>query len=335
MAHSNISFFIPHAGCPHKCSFCDQRSISGALFQPDGEYVRKVCAEVLESSSSPQDTEIAFFGGSFTAVPRDYMLELLEAASEFIGEGRFKGIRISTRPDYIDKDVLTILRKYGVTAIELGAQSCDDRVLELNERGHTREDIVRASHLIQKSGFELGLQMMIGLYGSTVTSEYDTANCICYIRPDTVRIYPVVILKNTRLGELYQSGEFKPFDFDEVVRMAADFMLRFQENGIRVIKVGLHASQLVEQDMLGGFYHPAFRELCEGMIYRELIERELKPLKDIDYAHFLVPERELSKALGQKKANIRYFEDKGIELKISPDHSLKDKLRLIESGKRK
>lgn len=329
MAHSNISIFVPHAGCPHKCSFCDQHSISGAAFIPHGDYVDKVCREALECAKVPRETEIAFFGGSFTAIKREYMTELLEAASKYVGEGRFKGIRISTRPDYIDNDILKLLKSYGVTSIELGAQSLDDRVLEMNERGHSREDVVNASRLIKKHGFELGLQMMIGLYGSTRTSEYDTANGICYLKPDTVRIYPVVILRNTKLGELFLSREYKTFSFDEVVEMTAAFMDRFEDAGIRVIKVGLHASELVEQDMVGGFYHPAFRELCEAERYKKAIERILCEHKAVTSADLLVPERELSKALGQKKSNIRYFKEKGIELKIIPDKTLKEKLKLI------
>ncbi|MBR6045890.1 MAG: radical SAM protein [Ruminococcus sp.] len=332
MAHSNISIFVPHAGCPHRCSFCDQHSISGAVFQPDGEYVRKVCAEALECSADPADTEIAFFGGSFTAIRREYMLELLEAASGFVGEGKFMGIRISTRPDHIDRDILRLLRDHGVTSIELGAQSLDDRVLALNERGHTREDVVNAAHLIRKHHFELGLQMMVGLYGSNRTSEWDTVNIICALKPDTVRIYPVVILKNTRLGELFLSGEYKPFDFDEAVEISSHAMLRFEKEGIRVIKVGLHASELVEQDMLGGFYHPAFRELCEARIYRSLFKAELDKHKDIHHARFLVPARDLSKALGQKKSNVRYFGDKGIALTVIPDERLKARAAVLDAA---
>ena len=331
MARGNISIFVPHAGCPHRCSFCDQHSISGTAFRPDGEYVKKVCAEALQTVSFPEESEIAFFGGSFTAIPRDYMTELLSAAAEFVGVGKFKGIRISTRPDHIDSEILELLKSFGVTSIELGAQSLDDSVLELNERGHTAADVAAASRLIKEQGFELGLQMMVGLYGSTRTSEFATVEKICSIRPDTVRIYPVVILKNTRLGELYQSGEYRTFGFDEVVEMTALFMQHFEEQGIRVIKVGLHASELVERDMLGGFYHPAFRELCDSVIYRRLIEAELEKYGNVTYAEFLVPERELSKALGQKKSNISYFEQKNIRLKIIPDKELREKLKPVKA----
>ena len=331
MPHSNISIFVPHAGCPHKCSFCDQHSISGTAFRPDGEYVRRVCGEALERIKQPEETEIAFFGGSFTAVGRDYMTELLTAAAEFIGEGMISGIRISTRPDHIDQEILSLLKEYGVTAIELGAQSLDDRVLELNERGHSAADVVNASRLIKENGFELGLQMMIGLYGSTVSAEYATAGKIAEIRPDTVRIYPVVILKNTRLGQLFQSGEYRTFEFGKAVEMTADFIQSFEQEGIRVIKVGLHASELVERDMLGGFYHPAFRELCESVIYRKLIESELDKYDSVTYAEFLVPEKNLSKALGQKKSNISLFKARNITLRLIPDRELKEKLRLVKA----
>ena len=332
MAHGNISIFVPHAGCPHRCSFCDQHSISGAAFIPRADHVKKVCSETLAQISSPQETEIAFFGGSFTAISRDYMTELLEAASGYVGKDKFKGIRISTRPDYIDGEVLGLLKSFGVSSIELGAQSLDDKVLELNERGHTAGDVIKACGLIRGYGFELGLQMMIGLYGSTPASEQLTCDTACSLRPDTVRIYPVVILKNPRLGELFLSGEYRPFGFDEAVETAARFMQRFEDEGIRVIKVGLHASELVEKDMLGGFYHPAFRELCEAVIYRDLIEQALAGYENVTYADFLVPEKKLSKALGQKKSNIRYFENKNIRLRLFPDKDLREKLRLVSIG---
>lgn len=328
MAHSNISIFVPHAGCPHRCSFCDQRSISGAAFQPDGEYVRRICTDALEQISSPEDTEIAFFGGSFTAISHDYMTELLEAASCYVGKGMFKGIRISTRPDYISSDVLSLLNRYGVTAIELGAQSLDNRVLELNERGHTAEDVVKASGLIKSYGFELGLQMMVGLYGSTAESEYKTAETICSISPDTVRIYPVVILRGTKLGDLFLSGEYKPYGFDDSVDITADLIRLFEQEGIRVIKVGLHASELVERDMLGGFYHPAYRELCEGRAFRKKFEQLFDEYKT-DELKVSVRPKDMSKALGHKKENIEYFSSRSKKLVVTADASQKEKIAIL------
>ena len=322
MKHSNISIFVPHIGCPHLCSFCDQRTISGAQHAPTGDEVREICEKALSEVREPQNTEIAFFGGSFTAVPRDYMIELLSAAADFVGEGKFIGIRCSTRPDCIDTEVLGLLKKFGVTSIELGAQSMDDEVLELNERGHSSQDVADAAELIKAFGFELGLQMMIGLYGSTPEKEWATVEKIAALTPDTVRIYPVVVLKNTRLGELLLSGEYKPFSFDKAVEIASAAMVMFEGSGIRVIKCGLHASEFVEHDMVGGFYHPAFRELCEAMIYRHNMEFVLKNSCIGGDAVIAVNSRCISKAAGQKRSNIAYFKERGVNIKIVGDENI-------------
>ena len=318
MKHSNISVFVPHVGCPHKCSFCDQRTISGAQSLPRGRDVREVCEQALREVRSPGTTEIAFFGGSFTAIPRDYMLELLEAAKEYVGEGKFMGIRCSTRPDCISAEVLELLKGFGVTAIELGAQSMKDEVLEANERGHTAQDVVNASRLIREHGFELGLQMMTGLYKSSLEDDMDTARRIADLAPDTVRIYPVAVLRGTRLGQLYLSGEYAPVPFDEMVEVCADIMKLFTDRGIRVIKCGLHASEFVEQDMVAGYYHPAFRELCEAAIYRSIIldaiEKELPDCRGKVTAE--VSSRCISKAVGQKRANIEFFRERGLDVTI-------------------
>lgn len=340
--HANVSIFVPHIGCPHKCSFCDQRTISGTQHAPNGSEVWKICEKSLSEIKSPENAEIAFFGGSFTAVPRKYMTELLEAACPFIGKGKFKGIRISTRPDCITPEILSILKKYGVTSIELGAQSMSDAVLSANERGHTAEDVYRASDLIKSYGFELGLQMMVGLYKSSGDDEWETMEKIVEIHPDTVRIYPVVILKNTKLGELYQSGEYELFcGFDDAVEAVATMMETFEESGIKVIKCGLHASEFVEKDMIGGFYHPAFRELCENVMYRHLIWDALFEMADINRPQkydeketgkkfekiygehiFAVNPSCVSKAVGQRKSNILYFKENGIEVKIIADENI-------------
>lgn len=326
--HSNISIFVPHVGCPHKCAFCDQNAITGRQDIPRGEDVERACAQALGRVDDPADTEIAFFGGSFTAIPRSYMLELLSAAQGYVGEGKFAGIRISTRPDCIDEEVLDILKSRGVTAIELGAQSMSDKVLAANERGHSAEDVRRASRLIREFGFELGLQMMVGLYRSDEEDEELTVNSILELAPDTARIYPVVILENTRLAELYRGGEYKPFSFDRAVELSADALLRFHRAGIRVIKCGLHASEVVERDMAGGFYHPAFRELCEGLIYRRAMEKELAAAKergalsDDGRVTFAADPSCISKAVGQKRANKEYFRKMGIDIKLVGDRSV-------------
>ena len=218
---------------------------------------------------------------------------------------------------------MQLLKDFGVTAIELGAQSLDDEVLSLNERGHSAQDVEDACELIRAFGFELGLQMMIGLYGSTPEKEWATIERIIALSPDTVRIYPVVVLKNTRLGELLVSGEYKPFSFDKAVEISASAMAMFESSGIRVIKCGLHASEFVEHDMVGGFYHPAFRELCEALIYRHNMEFELKHEGSMPKtAVFAVSPDCISKAVGQKKSNIIYFKKLGTDVKIVGDDSV-------------
>lgn len=323
MKHSNISIFIPHIGCPHQCSFCDQRMISGAQHAPSGDEVREICSKALGEVRSPENSEIAFFGGSFTAIPRDYMIGLLEAAQLFIGEGKFRGIRISTRPDCIDREILELLKAYGVTSIELGAQSMADHVLEANERGHSAEDVEKACGLIREYNFELGLQMMTGLYKSAPDDEFTTIKRIKEIHPDTVRIYPVVILKGTKLAELYKAGIYKPCKFEEIVELSAAALMIFENEGIRVIKCGLHASEFVEKDMLGGFYHPAFKELCESHIYREKMSEitayEQSNLKKLVFA---VAPSCISKAAGHKKSNVEYFRQYGIEIEIVGDKNI-------------
>ncbi len=319
MSHSNISVFIPHKGCPNCCSFCNQRTISSTSEPPDSEKVKKILEEACPKLKNPSDTEIAFFGGSFTAVERSYMISLLEAAKPFLDEYGLAGIRASTRPDRIDREVLDILKKYGVTAVELGAQSMRDEILSMNDRGHTAEDVRKASRLIKEYGFELGLQMMTGLYGASSEDDSFTADELIRLKPDTVRIYPTVILGGTRLADLYQSGVYKTVPFDEEAELCADIMQRFEENGIRVIRLGLHASEEVEGQAVGGYYHPAMREICLGIIFRKKIENALG--EKGGYKISVAP-KALSMAIGQKKCNKEYFKELGYDIKICAENEL-------------
>lgn len=316
MKHANIALFVPHMGCPQQCSFCNQRTISGTVKPPVGEDVAAACKRAMQGGCEGASVQLAFFGGSFTAIERGYMTELLSAAQPYIENGFLNdGIRISTRPDAIDGEILSLLSHYGVRAIELGAQSMNDLVLSKNLRGHTARDVVNASRLIKQSGFELGLQMMTGLYGSDRAESLETARQFIGLQPDTVRIYPTVVLRGTRLAQLMESGEFVPQTLDETVDICSELLQVFESNSVRVIRLGLHAQDGVEADAVGGAYHPALRELCEGEIYykRTVAMLSGKPRGRYD---ILVSSSAVSKAVGQKKKNLLRLEQAGYICKV-------------------
>lgn len=313
MKHTTVALFVPHKGCPHQCVFCNQKSISGETKSITAEDVHFAVSEA-EKNHSVLNGEIAFFGGSFTAIPKDYMLELLTAAKEHIDGVKFKGIRISTRPDAIDEEICGILKDNKVTAVELGAQSMNDTVLEMNRRGHTSEDVEKAMTLLKKYGFETGLQMMTGLYGSNENESIETAEAIINLHPDTVRIYPTVIIENTPLAELYKSGEYKAQSVDEAADICAKLILMFEKENIKIIRVGLHSGGGVDEGYVAGAFHPAFKEICESRIYLSEIKKQLENKKGCFNVY--VPKGATSQATGQKKENINKLKALGCDCKI-------------------
>lgn len=318
MKHVNIALFVVHKGCPHMCSFCNQRSISGSQkdITPDDVHSAAQTAIATLSEREAAGGEIAFFGGSFTMVERDYMISLLRAAYEYIEKGIFKGIRISTRPDGISDEICTILKNYGVTAVELGAQSLDERVLALNERGHTAKQVEDACRMLKKYGFEVGLQMMTGLYGSKDADSLETAEKIVALAPDTVRIYPTVVIKGTKLHDLMLKGEFIPKGINETADLCAKLIPMFENAGIKVIRVGLHSGGGVEEGFAGGAYHPALREICEGRIYYNNALSELQKQPKGKYILCVNP-KEISKMTGQKKENLTKLREMGYDCTVS------------------
>lgn len=263
-----------------------------------------------------EEAEIAFFGGSFTAIDRGYMLSLLDAAKPYIKF--FKGIRISTRPDCIDNGILMLLKNYNVSTIELGAQSMDDDVLKANRRGHTSDDVKIASELIKKFGFNLGLQMMTGLYKSDFNKDLATADEFIRLKPDCVRVYPTVIMRNTELEELYNSGKFSPYTLSESVDLCSKIMMRFYDNNIDVIRVGLHYSDsLTENDVVKN-YHPAFKELCESKIF---LDKILNNTTKNNFNLYVNP-KSLSKAIGQGRCNAKELLKRGCNVKFKTDNKL-------------
>lgn len=320
MKHITVGLFVPHKGCPHQCSFCNQKSISGQVKELTTDDVRRAVNKALENPDI-KNGEIAFFGGSFTAIDRGYMLSLLKTASQYVDYDHFKGIRISTRPDCIDDEICHILKENKVTAVELGAQSMCDEVLALNNRGHSSGDVENAVKLLKAYGFETGLQMMTGLYGARKNESLETAQKIISLAPDTVRIYPTVVLESTHLAELFRKGEYTPQSVEDAVEICAKLLMMFHKTDIRVIRVGLHSGGNVEDGFIAGAYHPAFKELCESRIYYELILDELVK-KSIADGTVYVPKGALSQALGQKKQNLQKFGEKGYNLTIKENDDL-------------
>lgn len=322
MKHVNVGLFVPHEGCPHTCSFCNQRTISGSSSRLTKEDIDNAVAVATKTEYDRKNSEIAFFGGSFTAIDRDYMIYLLECAYSYVKAGLFRGIRCSTRPDAIDDEVLSVLKKYGVTAIELGAQSMSDKVLLMNERGHTADDVVKASELIKSYGFELGLQMMTGLYGDDDKTAVETARKIIEIKPDTVRIYPTVILENTRLARLYKDGIYEAQTLENAVELCSELLEMFNENNIKVIRLGLHSGGNVEDGYLAGAYHPAFRELCESRIYLKRVADIIEKNNISGNVCINVCPSDISKMTGQKKTNLEKLRAMGVNARIRGDEGL-------------
>ena len=322
MKHANVAFFVPMVGCPHRCSFCDQNSITGESGIPTPEEVDKTLKKAArELHGFSEKAEIAFFGGSFTMIPRELMLSLLAPAKKWIDRKAFSGIRISTRPDAIDEEVLSVLKEYGVTFIELGAQSCNNAVLEKNRRGHTFEDTQKAAQLIREAGFSLGLQMMTGMPGSTKEDDIHTAARFAALKPDTMRIYPTLVLKNTLMAKWFEDGEYVPQTVEEAAAECAELLDIFELYKINVIRLGLHAEGSLEENLLGGPYHPAFREICESLRFRKKIAPMLTRLPKGSYILKVAPS-EVSKCSGQHRSNVEHWLSLGYAVRIVPDNNL-------------
>lgn len=271
--HLIIPIFVPHLGCPNNCIFCDQKSISGQTKQVTAEDVKKIVEEHLKNFNDKKAyKEIAFFGGSFTAIDVEKQIELLEAAYEYIKAKKIDSIRISTRPDYIDKEILKRLKKYKVKTIELGVQSSNDFILERAKRGHTFEDVKKASKLIRRRGFILGHQMMIGLPESGLPDDMKTAEDLAKLKPKIMRIYPVLVIKGTELEKEYNEGKYRPLNVPQTVEMCKDVYYYLNKKKIKVIRIGLQTTELIcdpkteGSTVVAGPYHEAFRQLVEDRI---------------------------------------------------------------------
>ena len=324
--HVNIPIFIPHLGCPNCCVFCNQRTISGVT-EFDISTVKQQIDDAIATSEG-KEREIAFFGGSFTGIDRELMISMLEIASGYVVSGDVAGIRCSTRPDYINKEILAILQKYNVKTVELGIQSISPVVLACTKRGHTFDDIKTACQLVVDYGFELVGQMMIGLPSSSLEDEIATARFIAQSGAVAARIYPTIVFNSTELCAMTLSGEYTPLTLDEAVKRSAVVYRILTNAGVDVIRLGLCASDNLCDDAYyyAGPSHPALGELVENEIYYNILKEKFNSLtqKSDSYTVY-VPRGDVSKAIGQKKRNkIRICDEfKITKLVFVEDDSLK------------
>lgn len=306
MKHFTIPIFVPHLGCPRQCSFCNQKTITGVRPMTPRDASRQIEAH-LATISRDAHVEIAFFGGSFTAIPRAAMKALLQTAAPYVASGQVTSIRISTRPDAIDDEVLELLSQYGVKTVELGIQSTSRQVLSACRRGHTAEDCYRAARLIVSRGFTLGGQMMIGLPSSSPADEVETARAIVAMGAKEARIYPVVVFADTPLAEEAAAGLYTPLTVDEAVERTVAPMEILLDADVKLLRVGLCETESLHApgQVVGGACHPALGELCYSALYRKRMREELSHLALLEQSNLKisVAPGKLSMAIGQKRCN--------------------------------
>ncbi len=310
---SNIPIFVPHVGCPNNCAFCNQRSITGTASAPSLAEARETVEAYLSGGGEGEKT-IAFFGGSFTGIDIDVQRGYLSLAREYLDKGLVDGIRLSTRPDYIDEKRLGLLEEYGVTNIELGAQSMNDEVLLRAGRGHSADDVRRASELILKRGFVLGLQMMTGLPLDTPERAKYTAESFAALGAREVRIYPTLVMKNTALADMLERGEYRPQSVEEAVSLGAELYAFFKGRGIKVLRIGLSDSAELKENCLAGPYHPAMGELVVGRRIRSMLENMVENGR-LDVR---AQKKYFSKIVGNGRCNAEYFKARGIAFSLKP-----------------
>ena len=318
---SIIPVFVPHLGCPNDCVFCNQRRISGSTAPATAVDVENAIKNAAALPRTGAKRQLAFYGGSFTAIPTAEQESLLSAAYSHLLGGEIDSIRLSTRPDAIDAAVLARLRRYGVETIEIGAQSMDEHVLLLAGRGHTAKDVENAARQIKEAGFRLILQMMTGLPGADDENSAETARRIIALEPDGVRIYPTVIVRDTALFDLWQAGRYAEHTVEDAVRVCARLLPMFEKAGIPVIRLGLNPTdELSGGAAVGGAYHPALGELVKSRIMREKAEKLLAGTLPGSSVTLGVNKSRISQMTGQHRCNMEYLSGKFSlkQLKVKP-----------------
>ncbi|HEY6008104.1 MAG TPA: radical SAM protein, partial [Geobacteraceae bacterium] len=275
-----VPFFIPHAGCPHQCVFCDQRTIAG---QPPGiptaaELVSTIAGH--RATGGDDGVEVAFFGGTFTALSRDAQERLLAPLQPLRAAGIVRSVRVSTRPDCVDSGTAGYLGSMGVATVELGVQSLDEEVLRLSGRGHGVGDVERAVAALRGAGLKFVAQLMPGLPGDTPAGSLATLDAVLSLGPDALRIYPALVLAGTRLAELWCEGNYRPLSLAEAVRTCKLMLHRALRARVPVLRIGLQPTAELQAAgaVVAGPFHPAFRQLVEADMWYDLLVRLAGPL---------------------------------------------------------
>ncbi|URZ00787.1 elongator complex protein 3 [Clostridium felsineum] len=326
-SHYIIPIFVPHEGCPHDCVFCNQNTITGTENKVNKQYVEATIEEYLETIPNKNAViEVSFFGGTFTAINMEKQRELLSVAKHYKDIGKIKYIRLSTRPDYIDNEILTNLKNYRVDIIELGVQSLDSEVLLKSGRGHSEADVIMASKLIKEYDFTLGHQIMLGLPGDNFEKDIETARKVISLKPDICRIYPALVINDTPMEKMYRKGMYKPYELNECVEISKVIFGMLSVNSIEVIRIGLQPTEEINTDgeLVAGPFHPAFRELVEGSIMNEMVFQNLKN-KNNTKVELSINPKDISKLYSNKKSFFNDMRSKldNIKIDVIQDLSVK------------
>ncbi|MGL5123519.1 MAG: elongator complex protein 3 [Fusobacteriaceae bacterium] len=325
MKHYNIPIFINHVGCPNSCVFCNQEKINGIETDIKPIEVKKIIEEHLEYLPKQSTIEVAFFGGTFTGISFNLQKEYLEVVKPFIEKGLIAGIRLSTRPDCIDNKILEQLKNFGVTVIELGVQSLNQKVLDLTERNYPIETVEKAVELIKKYNIAVGIQLMLGLPGATEKLDIETAKKTIKLKPTMVRIYPTLVLAGTKMEKMYNEGIYKPYSLEEAVTVGKKVYSLLELNNIKIIRVGLQPSEDLRKDgvIVAGPFHPAFRELIEGEIYLDFIKLLIMEEKFGEKICIYSNEKNISKIIGINGINKKSLKN-NLFVKINKELSLNE-----------
>jgi histone acetyltransferase (RNA polymerase elongator complex component) len=325
-----IPIFIKNRGCPHRCIFCNEKMIAGD--QPDDITeisVREIAGRYLSGPSKRDgETQIAFYGGNFTGLDQQEQARLLEMTRPFLESGQVQSLRISTRPDAIDANVLDLLSAYHVRTVEIGVQSMNDEVLRLSERGHTARDVIRAVRLLKERGMEAGIHLMAGLPGDSEERFAETVEAVAALQPATVRIHPAIVFKGTGLAHMIAAGRYRPLSLEEAVLYCKPAVRRFAAAGIPVVRLGLQTTKEMESpgNIVAGPFHPAFGALVYESIFYDMAASLLSRRRHPDGAFvFLVSPGDISHLRGHGQRNLNSLKNAfGLaEIVIIPDKGLK------------